>query len=182
MTSPAALRYFCGLVTTYAVPSVPCGGMASTSYSTPFSETVTQGLMELTAPQGHGGIVFPMDVFLIVSYAVSLQNNAAHAKDDITICQFLLHYSGIDPTPQINDWEAIDMDTVPHDRSTMRFPVIERTTGCVALTPGSVWPTPVPPISRKPNTGHGSFSTLMARVSGIRQSSNSFTSWMAWKF
>lgn len=67
MTSHAALRYFCELVTTYAVPSVPCGGMASTSYSTPFSETVIHGLMKLTAPQGHGGIVFPMDVFLIVS-------------------------------------------------------------------------------------------------------------------
>ncbi|KIK37606.1 hypothetical protein CY34DRAFT_447245 [Suillus luteus UH-Slu-Lm8-n1] len=44
MTSPAVLRHFCEPgVTRYAVPSlVPCGGMASTSYFAPFSETATR--------------------------------------------------------------------------------------------------------------------------------------------
>ncbi|KAG2149431.1 hypothetical protein BD769DRAFT_1406092 [Suillus cothurnatus] len=62
-TSPAALRYFCRPVTTMLL-------LASASNSNIFSETVTQGL-ESTASQGHGGVVFPMDFFLVASVGLS---------------------------------------------------------------------------------------------------------------
>jgi len=45
--------------------------MASAPNSNIFSETVTQDLMESTASQGHGGVVFPMDFFLVASVGLS---------------------------------------------------------------------------------------------------------------